>query len=225
MNNSGAEQDRTFVQIKVTEDVHNKDGNAHNHLFYYNWPMTPRDPNTRNHPNTITGWNRKDRHKFKLILPADIDFTKDVCDVPWAEKDLFMASKTQSVKAEPAIAGKELVTELDGFIITINVARKNDWLITTQQGDQYYLSDKQFKSLYAQTADKNGYHTPLPNALKMARLTTDVCLLGPWGGLQYVPAGSVLAYRSQHDVYAIHKKSFDASYEIRSNDNIARLKC
>lgn len=41
---------RAFVKISVSKDHYNLKGNAHNHLFDYDWDMVARS-DTRNHPN------------------------------------------------------------------------------------------------------------------------------------------------------------------------------
>lgn len=40
---------RTFVKVSISRDRYNLQGNAHNYLFDYDWPMLPRDEK-RNHP-------------------------------------------------------------------------------------------------------------------------------------------------------------------------------
>lgn len=41
---------RTFCKISISKDRYNLEGNAHNYLFDYDWPMVPRAP-SRNHPS------------------------------------------------------------------------------------------------------------------------------------------------------------------------------
>lgn len=41
---------RTFVKVSVSQEKYNLIGNAHNHLFDYNWEMQKRKP-YRNHPS------------------------------------------------------------------------------------------------------------------------------------------------------------------------------
>jgi hypothetical protein len=41
---------RTFVKVSISRDLYNLEGNAHNYLFDYDWPMVPRDVK-RNHPS------------------------------------------------------------------------------------------------------------------------------------------------------------------------------
>jgi hypothetical protein len=223
INESSMSPTRTFIKISFSRNMYNKLGNAHNHLFDYNWPMVPRNLAVRNHPNTISGWNRADRDKFLLISPADVDFSKDTCTLAWAEPALFYAIKKEGVKAQPAVEGEVLFTEVDSFVVALNVARKNDWKITTKQGDQYFLSDKQFEQFYTEHADAQGFYSPRHQALKMVKLTQDVCFQAPWGSMQYVPAHSVLVYRSENDIYAIHKKNFECAYEVMDEDGLQHL--
>jgi hypothetical protein len=41
---------RTFVKLSISRDRYNLQGNAHNYLFDYDWPMVPRRER-RNHPH------------------------------------------------------------------------------------------------------------------------------------------------------------------------------
>jgi hypothetical protein len=41
---------RAFCKISISKDQYNLEGNAHNYLFDYDWPMVPRAP-SRNHPS------------------------------------------------------------------------------------------------------------------------------------------------------------------------------
>jgi hypothetical protein len=45
---------RTFVKISISHDRYNLEGNAHNYLFDYDWPMVPRNE-ARNHPSRTLG--------------------------------------------------------------------------------------------------------------------------------------------------------------------------
>jgi hypothetical protein len=41
---------RTFVKISISRSLYNLEGNAHNYMFDYDWPMVPR-AEKRNHPS------------------------------------------------------------------------------------------------------------------------------------------------------------------------------
>lgn len=49
VNTNPFEGFRTFVKISVSKEKYNLEGNSHNYLFDYNWPMVKRKPE-RNHP-------------------------------------------------------------------------------------------------------------------------------------------------------------------------------
>lgn len=43
-------QHRTFMKVSVSRKKYARKGNTHNHLFDYNWELTDRDSQSRNHP-------------------------------------------------------------------------------------------------------------------------------------------------------------------------------
>lgn len=219
VNKSNHTTQRTFVKVSVSQNIYNKTGNAHNSLFAYSWPMVPRDSEVRNHPNTLTGWDREDREKFQLINSKDVDFDSTRIDIDWAKPNLYYAIKTEGVKAERAIEGEHLATIVDGFVVTENVAQKGAWKITSSLGDQYFLSDRQFRKFYNEVADENGIYQSKFIPVKFATLTKDVCLLAPWGGLQYAPAGSKLVQKDANDIYVVHASNFSATYHAASSVN------
>jgi hypothetical protein len=50
VNPSAAPGYRTFIKISVSRHRYNLQGNAHNYMFDYDWPMLPREEK-RNHPS------------------------------------------------------------------------------------------------------------------------------------------------------------------------------
>jgi fructose-1,6-bisphosphatase/inositol monophosphatase family enzyme len=124
---------------------------------------------------------------------------------------VFWAFKTEGVRAERARKGTSMQTTVGGFAVSVNIAQEGDWLITTSQGDQYFLSDEKFRARYHPEPDVRDMHLPSPEPLPMVTITRPIRLRAPWGAMQYVPAESVLVLK-RNDLYAIHRDNFARSY-------------
>jgi len=213
---------RTFVKIQFSRDRLNRGGNAINPLLDYDgWSWVARGAE-RNNRNVLIGWKRPDKDKFELIDPTEIDFDKDTVDVPWAKKEFFWGIKTQGVRREPVKPGEELMTVVNGFESTFNIAKEGDWKITTSLGDQYFLSDQRFKERYQTTPDANGIHAPISRPVKMLEITKPIRFLAPWGAIEYAPAGSVLVKLSASDIYVVLRDNFYVSYQQTDPQGVKR---
>ena len=99
INLTGETITRTFIKIQFSQQRYNLIGNTINpNLSYDEWTWIPRDPNVRNHRNSIIGWNRPDQHKYTHIYPYSVDFSQNKPDVSWAEDHFIWIQKTESVK-------------------------------------------------------------------------------------------------------------------------------
>lgn len=159
----------------------------------------------------------------RLVDPSQLDLGNEVPGVSWAKPHFFYAKKVQGVFAEKATPGELVETRVKGYLVTANIAREADWKITTTQGDQYCLPDQKFKDRYHPTKSADGTYKPREQVLKMIEVTEPVRFLAPWGEWQFVPAGSVIAFMSKNDVYAIHKDNFQAAYVRVSKREGARV--
>ncbi len=213
VNKTGMALERTFIKISFSREKYNLVGNQINPNFDYgDWVWMLRDPKIRNHRNKIADWDREDKERFRLVNPAEINFSEQAANVPWAKPHFIWAKKTESVRAERAVPGEMIETRVNGFVLTVNIAQEGNWKITTSQGDQYFLSGQKFKERYQPTPNSEGFYSPIPRLTKMLLIKEPIRLRAPWGAMQYVPAGSVLVYLGPGDVYAIHRDNFNASY-------------
>jgi len=212
VNHSDEPLRRTFVKITFSRERFNRVGNAINPLLDYDsWFWVPRNPDVRNLRNVIVDWDRPDADQFLPVLrPTQLS-------PAWCDLRVFWAFKTDGVRAKPARKGASLQTNVGGFAVSVNIAQDGDWLITTTQGDQYFLSDEKFRARYHPQPDEGGMHLPAPQPLPMVRITAPIRFRAPWGAMQYAPAGSVLVLK-QNDVYAIHPDSFARSYRTVGDD-------
>lgn len=196
---------RTFLKITFSRERFNREGNATNPLLCYDsWFWVPRKVGIRNHRNILLDWHRPDAEDFLAVQdPSKLS-------PEWCDLQVFWAYKTEAVRAEPARAGAQLQTSVGGFSMSVNIAQAGDWLVTTSQGDSYFLSSEKFWSRYHASAEQ-GVYQPIPIPMPMVRITQPIRFRAPWGAMQYAPAGSVLVLK-QHDLYAIHARNFARSY-------------
>ncbi len=227
VNQSDKTLSRTFVKIQFSKDKLNRVGNKVNRvvgkdgkplLDYSDWIWVKRDPTKRNTRNSIINWDRPDRDQFRLIDAKKIDITQDTVNVPWAKSKFIYATKIEAVRAELAAPDEILETKMGTFVETLNIAQQGDWKITTSQGDQYFLSAEKFKRFYEPDPQREGFYLPKKRVVKMLEITEPIRLRAPWSAMQYMPAGSKLAFLSEDDFYAIHPKNFEASY-VRTDKN------
>lgn len=221
VNHTDEPIERTFLKITFSRERFNREGNGVNPLLTYdNWFWVPRNREIRNLRNVIVDWDRQDHDQFRAVVePAQL--SPDWCDLR-----IFWAYKTEGVRAERARKGQSLQTTVSGFVVSVNIAQDGDWLITTQQDDQYFLPDEKFRARYYPEPNEQGLHLPTPEPLPMVRITAPIRLRAPWGAMQYAPPGSVLVLK-QNDVYAIHRANFERSYrkigERGSEEDAAQL--
>ena len=224
VNDSDRTIHRTFVKIQFSRDRLNMLGNSLNQvedeagrpLFSYDaWTWVPRDPGERNNRNSILGWDRPDRERFREVVPAEVDLDGAGAGADWLEDGFFWARKVEGVRAEPAAAGEMLETVGGGgaFRSSFNIAQAGDWKITTSQGDQYFLSDARLRERY-EAPDERGecFVQPRGAPSRMALVREPIRYRSPWGAWAFAPAGSVVTRLGPDDVYAILPENFAASY-------------
>ncbi len=205
---------RTFIKIQFSRYKYNRVGDTHNPHFDYNWAMAPRVPNDRGHRNIIFGEQKKLNEQFQAVNPA-ILFDKNVslASIDWIDPHIKTIQKKESVTMRPATEGEEVTTTTEGHVISMTVAPKDSVVVTTPRGQTYCLTKKQFAKYYEPKPGANGSYAPQTNPKKVVIVTKDVRLYGPWGGMQYVKAGSALVINSKHDIYGIHPADYAAAYQ------------
>ena len=210
-------QKRTFIKIAFSPYKYNRQGNTHNDLFDYHWYMKPRQPGERGHRNYVVGNNVSLNKDFLAVNPS-ILFEKDVDlnKVEWVDGQKIKIQKTEKVRARKAEENERILTYSEDELISENIAPKGALVLTNERGQSYCLSPEKFKKFYEQEPDANGFYTPRQNPKTILRVTRNVRLYGPWGGMQYVKAGSGLVIDDKYDLYAIHPNDLREAYEIVS---------
>ena len=157
--------------------------------------------------------SEEDLKQYRSVYVNDVNFLQNTSDSSWTKDYFIWAKKVEGVYADKATPGEVLETRVHGIVMTTNTAKIGDWKITTSQGDQYFLGDKQFRGRYNNEVDKNGLYIPTGWPSKMVEITESIKFIGPWGEMQYVPAGSYLVYLNKNDIYAVSRDNFVDSYQ------------
>lgn len=205
---------RTFVKISVSQSRYCKLGNAHNQLFVYDWPMIPR----HNVPYTSEAFkqsaHRKDRDRFQEVNVRQIDFLKSTSDLPWTDSKIHTIVRKNSVHAEKAKPGDILQTNLDGFLVTIMMAKENQWRVTSQDGYEVFMDELIFKNLYKADSVTEGVFLPKQEIRRAVEVTDDVRFYSTLGDLEYARKGNYIIYLNSDDIYTVPKKVFESKYRI-----------
>jgi hypothetical protein len=214
INESNQKLNRTFVKISISESKYCKLGNAHNQLFVYDWPMVPRH-NVPYSPDALKqSSHRKDRDKFLEVSIFQIDFTQRTCRLSWVKPKIHTITRKNAVRAEQAAKGEILQTNMDGFLVTVSVAEKDQWKVTSEDMYQVFMDDIIFKNLYKPDPDRAGYFQPKCDIRRAIELMSDVRFYTPKGVLEYGQKGDMIIYLNSDDIYVVPRKVFDAKYRI-----------
>ncbi len=205
---------RTFVKISFSESKYCKLGNAHNQLFIYDWPMVPRHKVPYGPEAMKQSAHRKDRDHFQEVNIAQIDFLKKTCHLPWVKSEIHDIVRTRPVHAERAKEQDILQTNMDGFLVTIWVARKDQWKVTSEDGYQVFMDDVIFKNIYKLDPERPTYFQPKCEIRRTIELAEDIRFYTPLGVLEYGRKGDMVIYLNSDDIYVVPRKVFEAKYRI-----------
>jgi len=214
INTSNAPVFRTFVKISFSKIKYAHLGNAHNNLFVYDWPMTPRKKVPYTKEAISLSAHRKDRDQFIEIDTSSIDFLHKKSVVPWADSRVYTCYKKGRVYAVPAQEGDLLESQHDEFLITINVAQKDDYKVTFDQNDCGFINAKKFHELHSPDLNYKNWFFHKKILRRAVQLTQNVRLKAPWGTIQYACTGDYLIYVNEEDIYFVPKKLFEETFEI-----------
>jgi hypothetical protein len=156
--------------------------------------------------------HRKDRDTFIEINPRIINFNKDTCSVHWAKREIKTAIRTKPVYAEIANEGEMMYTMNDGFLITLLVAQKDDWKVSSSHHNKYFLNHNKLHTFYDPDPNNKGMFIPKPIKRRVVELTENVRLIGPWKTLQYAKKGDILMYINKDDIYAVPIELFNDEF-------------
>jgi len=205
---------RTFVKISFSKVKYAHLGNAHNSLFIYDWPMTPRSTVPYTKEALATSAHRKDRDQFIEIDPEEVDFLHKKCAVKWAKSPVYTVYKKSCVTVKPARAGDMLESKQDDFLITINIAQEGDYKVAFADGDAGFMSSEKFHRTYSPDPHSKNKFTPKKTLRRAVQLIKDTRMKAPWGTMHYARAGGYLIYIDETDCYFIPKELFESTYEI-----------
>jgi len=127
--------------------------------------------------------------------------------------------KTATVKARRVTSSQNVTTAFGDFVETKNTAKVGDWIVTNPDGEEYILTDENFRSKYessstAGTFKAIGKIKAIKNPYKK-----DIEIVAPWGSPQFGDANSWLAVSLDSsgkpvdsDRYIIENGAFDHTY-------------
>jgi hypothetical protein len=203
---------RTFFKLTFSPGILNRDGNGHNSLYDYNWPLVPRNDTKRNDSAVIPGYGRKDLDQFRVVTAIELK-KAFIEKTSLSDANFFKAYKHSQVSAIPATPGELLQTELDGFTTTVRTASIGDWKVTSPSGDQYFLTASQMETLYTYDTSSDGTRfLAKPLIVEALQIKSPIQFMAPWGSPQFLRAGDYLVKGRGNGIYGILKKDFERSY-------------
>ncbi|MCH9621999.1 MAG: hypothetical protein S4CHLAM20_14330 [Chlamydiia bacterium] len=205
---------RTFVKISISQSKYCKLGNAHNQLFVYDWPMVPRHKVPYSPEAIKQSSHRKDRDLYQEVNVEQIDFLNDSCFLPWVKPTIYNIVRKGEVQAEKARVGDMLETKLDDFLITIWVAKENQWKVSYSGGYEVFTDDHIFKTIYKPDPIREGFFIPKCEIRRAIELNQDVRFYANYGGLEYGKKGDMIIYLNSDDIYIVPKKLFEKKFRI-----------
>lgn len=207
-NDTGEYRQRAFLKCTFSVRPFNRQGSTINPLFDgLKWQYVPRDLNSRNTQN-YAGACPQGFLDTNLSL---IQFNNKVGPA-WCGPFFYARKKLDiSITAIPAIQGSELKTVVGSDLITTNYAGPEDMEVIRQDGDRYFLPQRQFHDLY-KLADGENRYTPRRRELLATRIAQPLSVIGIWGTRQNLPANSVIVHNG-NESWGVHPESFEATYE------------
>mgnify|MGYP001819002979 CR=1 FL=1 len=135
------------------------------------------------------------------------------------------ALKVGYVAARQADHEEEVITLVDGTE-TRNVARVGDWIVTNMDANQMVLRDgdgqvnsyvirrDRFGELYEPTGARNEFGDVYraKGVVEAVAFAGGFDIVAPWGERQRAEAGYIV--RKGGDVYGVHWRAFEATYEV-----------
>ena len=209
LNKSNSTIKRTFAKLVFSTEIFNREGNDHNYFYDYNWLMITRGAERNNSSIIGSSINGNFISEYTVI-------THDNLKLKFSQESVKKYLKTGKVKAIPAQPGELLKTELACFTTTYNVAKEDDWKITTSLGDQYFLSNEKLNKFYTYDI-KSKMFIPSDSAhsiVKAIKIDEDMIqIMAPWGYPQYLNKGDYLVMRDEKDIYGVLKNNFEENYK------------
>ncbi|MDF1797198.1 MAG: hypothetical protein P1U63_11750 [Coxiellaceae bacterium] len=208
-NLSGQYLLRTFLKVTFSPRKFNRSGNTVNPLFEYDLLYVPRGRgrNTQNFTGTVPSNSR-------AVSLKELDNGDEGKYLTWLSHRVLSCEKRPEVlvRAQPATVGERLKTVVDGCLVTENIARSSDMVVTREGGDHYLLSATKFRRLYRESGTP-GLFKPTARELMSRRVTEDVSFVASWGTRQQIPAGGYILEDDVGERWGVHEESFNATYQ------------
>lgn len=208
LNTTGFILRRCFLKMTFSPRQFNRGGNTVNPHLNYRFTYIPRESgrNTQNFIGVVPAGYRE-------VDLRDIDFT--ALKLPgWVNTKVLKVSKKPDVRinAVPADEGEILPTEVDGDIVTINIAKKGDMKVTRAAKDSYFLGAN-FRTLYRPTGNKDEYE-PIPQELRAVQVKRNISFVASWGTRQNIPKDGYIVENATGEAWGVHGTSFEATYKL-----------
>lgn len=156
---------------------------------------------------------------FKKINAAEyVEYLKNI----GAPFDRFY--KFAKVLARQGVEGEEIKTIMaNGLEETVNSVKVDaesgqpDWVIKNPGGEEYIITDKNFKKRYEITGEENSEEFSVYSS-KRAEITAvqikeNVSFTAPWGSEMNIAAGGYLVVNNPTDIYGIQYEEFLQTYK------------
>lgn len=158
-------------------------------------------------------------------ISASNDFKALVDEAEHLGVRCVRARKVGYVAARQAGHEEEVTTLVDGTE-TRNVARAGDWIVTNMGADQMVLRDgggqvnsyvirrDRLADIYEPTKARNDFGRVYraKGVVEAVAFTGGFDIVAPWGERQRAEAGYIV--RKGGDVYGVHWRAFEATYEV-----------
>ena len=138
------------------------------------------------------------------VFAEDFDFSKSL---------VYRKTSTIPVSNVKKVAQRtQVITKIDAFEETKNVANPGDFIVTGFKGEQYVIRGDRFYNLYE--LDSSGSNYISKNQVRARVLKDSSRLFAPWGEMQVVRAGGYICQSCDEpkDVYLVDKEVFENTY-------------
>lgn len=156
---------------------------------------------------------------FKKINAAEyVEYLKSI----GAPFDRFY--KFAKVLARQGMEGEEIKTIMaNGLEETVNSVKVDaesgqpDWVIKNPGGEEYIITDKNFKKRYEITGEENleefSVYSSKRAEITAVQIKENVSFTAPWGSEMNIAAGGYLVVNNPTDIYGIQYEEFLQTYK------------
>ncbi len=211
INDSNVIKPRTFIKLTFSTQIFNREGNDHNYLIDYKWPLIPR---TMDRNTSTSNLVDTDKYMFLDLQYLAGEFILEQ-NSSLFENKIYNIFRNSSAQIMLATKGELLMTcNGNGDYMTHNIAKYGDWKITNSQTKAQYLLSTENLNKYYDVNQINDDIVPAKKISSMARqLKKPLVINAPWGTKQYLQIGDYLIMRDKNDIYGITSGDFEHNYK------------